>query len=67
MSEGAEHRGTEPIEERPGTGSEGGEGEANTSATPRISDEDQEEGQTQVPAESDDAGTGQSGTEDPRP
>jgi hypothetical protein len=67
MSEGAERRGTEPIEEHPGTEREGGEGGRNTSATPPISDEDQNKGQTQRPPEADDTGVGESGTEDPHP
>ena len=66
MSEGAEHRGTEPIEEEPGTESEGDAGGRNTAATPPIG-EDAEKGQTQVPAESDDAGVGGAGTEDENP
>jgi hypothetical protein len=66
MSE-QERRGTEPIEDRPGTESEGGEGDGNTSATPPISDEDQQKGSTQRPPEGDDAGVGEAGTEDPHP
>ena len=63
----SERRGTEPIEDRPGTESGGGEGGANTSATPPIGDEDQNKGETRRPAEGDDAGVGESGTEDPHP
>jgi hypothetical protein len=66
MSEGPEKRGTEPIEEKSGTESEDGEGGRNTTATPPIG-EDAEKGQTQAPAESDDAGVGGAGTEDERP
>jgi hypothetical protein len=66
MSEGAERRGTEPIEDRPGTEQEGGEGGRNTSATPPIG-KDAKQGQTQVSPEPDDAGVGEQGTKDPHP
>ncbi len=66
MSEGAEQRGKEPIEEQPGTESEGGEGERNVASTPRIAD-DANKDETQRPPESDDTGVGGSGTEDERP
>ena len=66
MSEGPERRGAEPIEERPGTEAEGGEGGRNASATPPVAD-DAKKGQTQVPAEPGDAGVGVSGTQDKRP
>ena len=66
MSEGTEQRDREPIEERPGTESEGGEGERNTAATPPIADDANKE-ETQRPAETDDAGVGGAGTEDEHP
>jgi hypothetical protein len=67
MSEGAERRGKEPIEERPGTEQEGGEGGRKTSATPPISDEDQTKGETQRPPEGDDVGIGEAGTQEKHP
>jgi hypothetical protein len=66
MSEGAEQRGKEPIEETPGTGSEGGEGERNKAATPPVADDANKE-ETQRPPEGDETGVGGSGTQDERP